>query len=118
MTHQQIPLFQTPEFAEDSLQGASAIAEYIYGSGDKKHRRKVYHLAATSQLPVFRMGSRLWARRSTIDEWVKKQEHRTQPTPEVADRPQSVDASQILPTLCEVCAKKWLLATGADVPNA
>jgi hypothetical protein len=36
--------------ADDLLEGADAIAAYVYG--DRKHRRKVYHRAATHGIPT------------------------------------------------------------------
>ena len=62
------------EFAPDLLRGAEEIAEFLFGDPD--HRRKVYHLAETSRLPVFRLGSLLCARRSTLLDWVAQQERR------------------------------------------
>ncbi|MBS0233484.1 MAG: DNA-binding protein [Proteobacteria bacterium] len=58
--------------ADDLLEGADAIATFIYGSPQK--RRKVYHLAQTSNLPVFRFGAVLCARKSRILEWIESQE--------------------------------------------
>lgn len=60
--------------AEDLLRGADNIAEYLYG--DAGQRRKVYHLAETSRLPIFRLGSVLCARRSVLIQWIAEQERR------------------------------------------
>ena len=49
------------EFAADMLEGADEIAFYLYGN--RKKRRKIYHLVATSHLPVFKLGSMICARR-------------------------------------------------------
>lgn len=57
---------------DDLLEGAEAIAAFLYGSPTK--RRKVYHLAATSRLPHFRLGSVLCARKSRILVWIEEQE--------------------------------------------
>lgn len=62
------------EFADDLLIGAESIAEFVFG--DRKKRRKVYHLAATSHLPVFKLGSVICARRSVLLKWVQDQEER------------------------------------------
>ena len=60
--------------AQDLLRGAEEIALFLFG---KKHdRRKVYHLAETSRLPVFRLGSVLCARRSVLMMWIAEQEQR------------------------------------------
>jgi hypothetical protein len=63
-----------PEFAKDLLRGAVEIAQYLYG--DPGRRRKVYHLAATSNLPIFKLGSMICARKSVLLEWIKNQEER------------------------------------------
>lgn len=62
-------------FANDLLEGAEAISGFIYG--DTTKRRKVYHLAQTSRLPVFRLGAVLCARKSKILEWIRKQEEQS-----------------------------------------
>jgi hypothetical protein len=62
------------EFAADMLKGAEEIALYLYG--DREQRRKVYHLVATSRLPVFKLGSVICARRSVLLKWVQDQEQR------------------------------------------
>jgi hypothetical protein len=61
--------------ADDLLEGADAIAAYLYG--DRKHRRKVYHLAATHGIPTFNLGALVCARKSTLIEWIKAQEARS-----------------------------------------
>ena len=51
--------------ADDLLDGTEEIAEFLLGNAQKKKkRRRVYHLAATGQLPLARMGSRLIGRKS------------------------------------------------------
>jgi predicted kinase len=65
---------ETCKLAPDLLRGASEIADFIFG--DPNQRRKIYHLAETSRLPVFRLGSVLCARRSILIEWITSQEHR------------------------------------------
>lgn len=60
--------------ADDLLSGASEIAAWLYG--DPKKRRKVYHLAETSNFPHFKMGSKLHARKSVLREWFHTQERR------------------------------------------
>jgi hypothetical protein len=63
-----------PEFAQDLLRGAEDIADFLYGK--REHRRKVYHLVATSNLPVFKLGSMICARKSVLLKWVGEQETR------------------------------------------
>lgn len=60
--------------ADDLLRGAEEIAAFLFGS--KAQRRKVYHLAESSRLPVFRLGSVLCARRSVLMAWIAAQEQR------------------------------------------
>lgn len=61
-------------FADDILCGAAAIAEFLFGS--KSLRRKVYHLANSSRLPTFKLGARICARRTVLQEYIKDQEDR------------------------------------------
>jgi hypothetical protein len=60
------------EIADDLLEGAEAIARFMFGSVAK--RRRVYHLAATSDLPLFRLGEVICGRRSTLLAWIAEQE--------------------------------------------
>jgi hypothetical protein len=63
-----------PEFAQDLLRGADQITEFLFG--DRKLRRKVYHLAATTNLPVFKLGALICARKSVLLKWIADQESR------------------------------------------
>jgi hypothetical protein len=63
-----------PEFAKDMLRGADEIAQFLFGSHEQ--RRKVYHLVATSHLPVFKLGSMICARKSILLGWIEEQEGR------------------------------------------
>ena len=61
--------------ANDLLRGADSIAEFMFGAASE--RRKVYYLANTGKrnsLPVFRMGSVLCARKSSLIQWIEAQE--------------------------------------------
>jgi hypothetical protein len=60
------------ELAEDILYGAGAIASFLFG--DAQQRGRVYYLSANGHLPVFRIGSRIAARKSTLREWVGEKE--------------------------------------------
>jgi hypothetical protein len=62
------------ELADDILEGADAIAEFLFGS--RSNRRKVYYLAECSKLPIFRLGSVLCARKSVLLEFISGQEGR------------------------------------------
>ena len=61
-----------PNLGDDILRGADQIAEFLLGDG--RQRRKVYHLAENSRLPVFKLGAILCARRSTLIAWIADQE--------------------------------------------
>lgn len=63
-----------PVFAEDMIRGAEEIAFFLYG--DRTQRRKVYHLAATSNFPIFKLGSMICARKSVVLQWIEDQEKR------------------------------------------
>ena len=68
---------QNQEFARDLLRGAEQIAQFLYGDHElRRKRRQIYHLAANSNLPVFKLGSRICARKSVLLTWVKDQEQR------------------------------------------
>jgi hypothetical protein len=62
------------DFSKDLLRGADAIAAFLYGGSEQ--RRKIYHLAATSNLPVFKLGSMICARKSVLLKWIEDQESR------------------------------------------
>jgi len=62
------------DFAQDLLRGAEEIAEFLFG--DQKLRRQVYHLAATSTLPTFKLGSMICARKTVVLKWIETQEGR------------------------------------------
>jgi hypothetical protein len=64
MEPQQVQNNTPHERAEDLLRGADEIAEFIFGA--RGGRRKIYYLAETSHLPVFRLGAVLCARRSVL----------------------------------------------------
>lgn len=67
---------QSPEneLADDILEGADAIAEFLFGSNS--YRRKVYYLAECSKLPIFRLGSACCARKSVLLDFIVGQEER------------------------------------------
>ena len=62
------------DLAADILRGAEELAQFLFGSRDQ--RRKVYHLSATSNLPVFKLGSMICARKSVLLKWIAEQESR------------------------------------------
>lgn len=58
-----------PALADDLLDGAEEIASFL---GWK--RRRVYHLADSNRIPVFKVGNSLCARRSSLLAWVAERE--------------------------------------------
>jgi hypothetical protein len=62
------------EFSDDMIRGAGQLAHFLFGS--PRLRRKAYHLVATSNLPVFKLGSMICARKSVLLKWVHDQETR------------------------------------------
>jgi hypothetical protein len=60
------------QLAGDLLEGADAIAEFMFGTKDK--RRRVYHLIGV--LPVFRLGNTICARKSALLAMIENQEGR------------------------------------------
>jgi hypothetical protein len=63
---------ENESIADDLLEGAEEIARFMFGSPEK--RRRVYHLAAHSDLPLFRLGEVICGRRSTLLAWIAEQE--------------------------------------------
>lgn len=61
-----------PDIAGDILRGADEIAQFLFGS--KTYRRRVYNLVAHNQLPIFRMGTSICARKSVLLQWIEAQE--------------------------------------------
>jgi hypothetical protein len=66
------PATPEPCLADDLMRGGDEIAEFIYK--DKRQRRKVYHLAETSDFPLFRLGGMLCGRKSRILKYIEQQE--------------------------------------------
>jgi len=62
---------------EPMIEGAAAIAEFIYRSRDARYRRKIYYLVETSKIPIARLGSKLCLRPSTYRSWIAGQEARS-----------------------------------------
>jgi hypothetical protein len=56
----------------DLLEGAAGVALYLFGSA--RLRRKVYWLVENQALPIFRIGTQLCARKSTLLRWIEDQE--------------------------------------------
>jgi hypothetical protein len=62
---------------ERMIEGAAAIAEFIYRSREPRYLRKIYYLVQNSKIPIMRMGSRLCMRPSTYKSWIEDQEARS-----------------------------------------
>lgn len=57
--------------------GADNIAKVIYGDIEGQREgniRRIYHAISKKELPTFRLGGRIHARRSTILAWIAAQE--------------------------------------------
>jgi hypothetical protein len=61
---QGLPEGEQASLADDLLVGAEAIARFVFGTPEK--RRTIYWLADIGDLPTFRLGSMICARRSTL----------------------------------------------------
>lgn len=77
MDQQKMTDSASQDLADDLLRGADEIAQFIFGP--RGSRRKIYYLAETSHLPVFRLGAVLCARRSVLMKWIAGQESRVRP---------------------------------------
>lgn len=58
--------------AGDLIVGAEQIADFL-----GLDRRKIYHLASQDHLPIFRIGSALCCRKSTLTKWILAREQRS-----------------------------------------
>ncbi|ACA18249.1 hypothetical protein M446_3876 [Methylobacterium sp. 4-46] len=62
---------------DDVIIGAEGISVAIYGPEEgirETNIRRIYHAIAKGDLPTFKLGGRVHARRSTILAWIEKQE--------------------------------------------
>lgn len=58
--------------ADDLIRGAGPLAQFVFG--DAKKRRQIYYLSERGELPTFKMGSVICARKSTILQWISARE--------------------------------------------
>jgi hypothetical protein len=72
MQPNKAPVDSPTTLGNDILEGADNIAAFLFGSKDL--RRKVYYLSERCKLPIFRFGSMLCARKSTLMEFIVGQE--------------------------------------------
>ena len=89
MHYSKVLNMNNDELSKDLLWGADAIAEFVLG--DRGRRRQVYHLVQENRLPVFRMGTVICARRSTLIRWVESQENTVMENPDRTDRTTAPD---------------------------
>jgi hypothetical protein len=69
----------TPVLADDLMEGAAEIAEFMFGDRSKKSVRKVFYLASeidpAHRPPIFKLGkSKLAARRLRLLRWIAERE--------------------------------------------
>ncbi|MCP3476697.1 DNA-binding protein [Bradyrhizobium sp. CCGUVB1N3] len=74
-----VPQNPEDELGDDMLEGARAITKFLYKKVTQRRLRKVYYLAQKSNLPIFRLGSVLHARRSELLKFITSQEERAVP---------------------------------------
>ncbi|MGW1425763.1 hypothetical protein ACWAT4_37175 [Bradyrhizobium manausense] len=83
MQSEAAPQKKHVQLADDILEGAEAIADFLFrGTSDferGRNRRKVYYLAENSQLPFFRLGAILCVRKSVLLDFIAAQEIRVSP---------------------------------------
>lgn len=65
---------QDDHLGDDLLRGGRPIARFVFGNDGAEYRRKIYYLAETERLPVFRLGKTLCGRKSTLRAWIAGQE--------------------------------------------
>lgn len=67
------PTLSSDTLGGEMLYGAAAIAMFVFG--DPALRRRVYHYRRTSNnFPIFKVGSTICGRRSTLRKWIEDQE--------------------------------------------
>jgi hypothetical protein len=71
VTEESVPM-NRPTDTMKVIQGAGRIAEFLYG--DETKARSVYHLAKTTDLPVFYLGSSMCAREERLLGWIEARE--------------------------------------------
>jgi hypothetical protein len=74
MKPKPLPNVRSEDLGDDLLCGADQIAKFLFGASGS--RRRVYYLAASSRIPVFRLGTKLCARRSVLLQYIAAQENR------------------------------------------
>jgi hypothetical protein len=67
---------ETP-LSDDILEGAQEIATFVWGN--ETPARKAYRAIGPRGLPVFHIGNRIHARKSTLIAWIQAQEPKLLP---------------------------------------
>jgi hypothetical protein len=65
---------------DDVIIGAEGISVALYGPEEgtrETNIRRIYHAISKGDLPTFKLGGRVHARRSTILAWIERQEARS-----------------------------------------
>ena len=75
---------------EGLIRGAQKIADLL----NLPNRRAVYHLAARSRLPVFKLGSMLCARRKVLLAFITEQEQRRPSSQRTQNHPADFSANR------------------------
>jgi hypothetical protein len=68
-----------PDENLDLLIGAESIATFMFNDPEKT--RQVYHVWESHDLPAFKVGKALWARRKSIVKWIEAREADQKPPP-------------------------------------
>jgi hypothetical protein len=89
-----IPPATDSDLAGDTLEGAAAIARFLYRADSRRHIRKVYYSAERSRLPIFRFRSKLCVRKSVLVKYITDQEKRVLGDGFIGAKPQPIKASR------------------------
>jgi hypothetical protein len=60
--------------SDDVIEGAEAIAKFLFGESASFRRA---YTAIKHGLPHFRIGNRIFVRKSAVTEWIERQENTT-----------------------------------------
>lgn len=64
------------ETQADLLGGGDEITRFLFGAVDGRLRRRMYHLTEFHELPTFKVGQTLYARKTKLLEWIEANEMR------------------------------------------
>ncbi|WP_298257262.1 DNA-binding protein [Bradyrhizobium sp.] len=63
----------------DLIEGGDGIALFLFGAADERLRRQVYHLRENHALPAFKVGDKLYARKTKLLQWIEARENDPEP---------------------------------------